>query len=69
MLERLHKHKLFLWHNKCEFKQTTIEYLGLIVSEGEIHMDLVKIVGVMEWPTPTMKKEVQSILGFANFYH
>jgi hypothetical protein len=31
-------------------------------------MDLVKVAGVIEWPTPTIKKEVQSFLGFVNFY-
>jgi hypothetical protein len=31
-------------------------------------MDLVKIAGVVEWPTPDSKKEVQSFLGFTNFY-
>ena len=32
-------------------------------------MDPVKIVGVAEWPTLDSKKEVQSFLGFTNFYH
>src|SRR5262245_24395962 len=32
-------------------------------------MDPVKVSGVAEWPTPMNKKEVQSFLGFANFYH
>jgi RNase H-like domain found in reverse transcriptase len=45
-----------------------IEYLRLIISEGEVRMDPVKVAGVTEWPTPTTKKEVQSFLGFANFY-
>jgi hypothetical protein len=31
-------------------------------------MDLVKVVGVAEWPEPSNKREVQSFLGFANFY-
>ena len=31
-------------------------------------MDPVKIAGVLEWPTPTNKKEVQSFVGFINFY-
>ena len=31
-------------------------------------MDLVKVAGVTEWPAPTNKKEVQSFLGFTNFY-
>jgi hypothetical protein len=67
VLEQLHKHKLFLRHDKF-FEQTTIKYLGLIILEGEICMDPVKVAGVMEWPTPKSKKEVQLFLGFANFY-
>ena len=45
-----------------------IEYLGLIVSEGEVRMDLIKVTGVTEWPTPRTKCEVHSFLGFTNFY-
>jgi hypothetical protein len=68
VLERLREHKLFLKPDKCEFERTRIEYLGLIVSEGQVSMDPVKVKGVKEWPTPRSKKEVQSFLGFANFY-
>jgi hypothetical protein len=32
-------------------------------------MDPVKVAGVAEWPQPKNKREVQSFLGFANFYH
>ena len=31
-------------------------------------MDPVKVQGVTEWPVPTRLKEVQSFLGFVNFY-
>ena len=31
-------------------------------------MDLTKVCGVTEWLTPTKVKEVQSFLGFVNFY-
>jgi hypothetical protein len=31
-------------------------------------MDPVKIAGVAQWPQPCNWKEVQSFLGFANFY-
>jgi hypothetical protein len=31
-------------------------------------MDLVKVAGVANWPELTNKKEVQSFLGFTNFY-
>jgi hypothetical protein len=31
-------------------------------------MDPVKVVGVRDWLHPNTKKEVQSFLGFTNFY-
>src|SRR5271155_2140194 len=31
-------------------------------------MDPVKVSAVADWPIPTNKKEVQSFLGFTNFY-
>ena len=42
-----------------------IEYLGVIISHNSVAMDLVKIAGV---PALKDKKEVQSFLGFTNFY-
>ena len=68
VLERLRQYKLFLRHDKCEFEKTRIEYLGVIISEGCVEMDPVKVAGVAEWPVPKNKKEVQSFLGFVNFY-
>jgi len=68
VLELLEKHKLYLRSDKCEFKKTTIEYLGVIISHNSIAMDPVKITGITKWPAPTNKKEVQSFLGFTNFY-
>ncbi len=53
---------------KCEFKVLETEYLGVIISEGSIRMDPIKVKGITEWLTPTKKKELQSFLGFTNFY-
>jgi hypothetical protein len=52
VMERLQKHKLYLRLDKCEFEQTQIEYLGLIISEGQAEMDPVKVAGVADWPKP-----------------
>jgi len=52
VLEQLHKHKLFLQHDKCEFECTQIKYLGLVVAHGLITMDPIKVTGVAEWPVP-----------------
>jgi transposase InsO family protein len=68
VLERLREHKLYLKAEKCEFLKTSIEYLGVIVSENRVEMDPVKVAGVAEWPQPKNRKEVQSFLGFVNFY-
>jgi hypothetical protein len=68
VMERLCEHKLYLRHEKCKFEKTRIEYLGVIISHNKVEMDPVKIAGVSEWPTPTNKKEVQSFVGFINFY-
>jgi hypothetical protein len=64
----MHEHKLYLWPEKCEFEKTKIEYLGIIISHNKVEMDPVKIAGVADWPTPSNNKEVQSFVGFVNFY-
>ena len=64
----LHIHSLFLKLEKCEFKHMEIEYLRVIISHNSVHMDPVKVARVSEWPVPSNKKEVQSFLGFTNFY-
>jgi hypothetical protein len=68
VLERLVEHQLYLRPEKCEFEKTRINYLGLIISENRVEMDPVKVAGVADWPEPCNKQEVQSFLGFANFY-
>jgi hypothetical protein len=68
ILDCMREHKLYLWPEKCEFEKTKIEYLGIIISHNKVEMDPVKIAGVADWPTPSNKKEVQSFVGFVNFY-
>jgi len=68
VLQVLQEHKLFLHPEKCEFCKEQVEYLGLVISENEVSMDLVKVTEVQEWPTPENKMDVQAFLGFINFY-
>ena len=42
--------------------------MGYLVSKNGIGMDPAKVSAVLEWPIPTTVKEVQSFLGFSNFY-
>src|SRR5260370_22536142 len=68
VLTTLCKWRLFLKPEKCKFEQKEVKYLGLVISKDHVAMDPTKVHGVMEWPTPTKVKEVQSFLGFVNFY-
>ena len=68
VMEQLRKNKLYLKPEKCEFDALEVEYLGVLVSEGHVRMDPVKVEGIADWPTPQDKHDVQSFLGFCNFY-
>ena len=68
VLQILRDNKLSLKHTKCNFETVETEYLGLIVSEGQIKMDPGKVKGVTDWPIPKNRKELRGFLGFLNFY-
>ncbi|RFN44866.1 pol polyprotein, partial [Fusarium flagelliforme] len=53
---------------KSHFHVKEVDFLGHTISPGEIRMDRKKISAVRDWPIPTTVKEVQSFLGFANYY-
>jgi hypothetical protein len=68
VLQQLLDLNLFLWLEKCSFHRTLVEYLGIIISEGELCMNPVKLKAVKDWPRPKTVKDIQKFLGFCNFY-
>ena len=54
--------------SKCKFHLMETEYLGFIISQEGINVDPVKTKAIRTWARPTRKKEIQSYLGFCNFY-
>src|SRR5258705_7996663 len=64
ILQTLHSYKLFLRPEKCKFERREVDYLGLVISKDHVVMDPVKVQGVMDWLQP----DVQSFIGFMNFY-
>src|SRR5882724_7980975 len=60
VLDILCRHWLYLKAEKCTFGKPTVEYLGLILSEGCVEMDPIKVASVHDWPTPTSVTKVQS---------
>ena len=53
---------------KTEFHKHEVNFLGYIVGRDGLKMDSKKIEAITSWPKPNNVKEVQSFLGFANFY-
>jgi len=62
------KHNLCFKRSKCNFNMEEIPILGVVVSKGQIQIEQEKIKAVKEWKTPTRVKDMESFLGFANFY-
>ena len=67
-LAKLEQLNLFLKPSKCQFHQREVKYLGMIIGNGKVRMDPVKVEGITQWPTPSYVKDVRSFLGFCNFY-
>src|SRR5260221_4365403 len=68
ILQTLCSYKLFLQLEKCKFEHQEVDYLGLVISKDHVVMDPVKVQGVADWPQPAKVKDVQSFIGFVNFY-
>ena len=68
VLQKLADNKLRANLDKCEFHASQVVFCGYVVGREGITMAEEKVQEVLQWPTPRTKKEVQSFLGFANFY-
>ena len=68
VLRRLRKHRLYARADKCEFHKDSVEYLGYILSTDGLTMSDDKVRTILEWPEPRKVRDIQSFLGFANFY-
>ena len=67
-LQCLRDNRLYTSTEKCEFHSTSMEYLGFILSPDGLTTDPAKIQVIQDWPKPHKVWDIQSFLGFANFY-
>ena len=67
-LKMAERHNLCFKRLKCDFNIAEILILGVVVGRGQVQMENDKVKAIKEWKTPTRIKEVESFLGFANFY-
>src|SRR6266446_3178903 len=69
VLRCLQEAGLYVNPKKCNFHTDTIEYLGFILTPTGLHMDPAKVAAIQNWLEPRNVRDVQSFLGFVNFYH
>ncbi len=68
VLRRLRAAGLYVKLEKCYFEVTEVPFLGFILTPQGVRMDPDRISTVMDWPEPERLRELQSFLGFGNFY-
>ncbi|GKA18785.1 putative reverse transcriptase domain-containing protein, partial [Tanacetum coccineum] len=65
VLELLKKEKLYAKFSKCEFWLQEVHFLGHVVNQNGIYVDLSKIEAIKNWKAPTTPSEIRSFLGLA----
>jgi len=68
LFKRIQRAEMTLKFSKFEFIRSEIKFLGHIVIPSTIRMDPSKIDAVTAYPYPRNRKELQSFIGFCNFY-
>ena len=68
VLTILQKDHWFVKKSKCKFAQTSIAYLGHVISAAGVDTDPAKVDDVLNWPVPSNVKELRSFLGLAGYY-
>ena len=69
VLKHFHKTSFYAKTEKCKFHSKLVEYLEYILSPSGLTMSDDKVKIIQDWPEPKKVKNIQSFLGFANFYH
>ena len=68
VLDRIQDAGLKLKPANCKLFCEQVLYLGHVISAAGVSPDLAKLRVLAEWPLPTTVRELQSFLGFVNFY-
>lgn len=69
VLNKLNKNNFKINPSKMQFKQQTVKILGSITDGNRQYPILEKQKQIQNFSTPKTKKDLQSFLGFANFYN
>jgi hypothetical protein len=64
----LSSNQLQVKRSKCVFAQSSLTYLGHVISAEGVSTDAKNIQVVLQWPVPSNVKEVRGFLGLAGYY-
>ena len=53
---------------KCQFAQSTVDFLGFTISDSGLAPDPKKVEAIRRYPTPTDLTELRRFLGMASYY-
>ena len=67
-LERLKDNGFCLRKSKCSFLQTSVAYLGHIITKEGIRPQANKVEAIQKMPRPKDQKELRSLLEMINYY-
>ena len=68
VFSRLKEFNLKIKPKKSHFFQTSVTFLGHILSANGISPNPEKVAKIKDWPTPKTPKEVHSFVGLASYY-
>ena len=68
VVRRMEKNDLYVKPEKCKWKVREVGFLGVVIGKDGIKMEEKKMKAVLDWPTSKLMKDVQKILGLANYY-
>ena len=67
-MQLLREHNLYAKLSKCDFYKDRIHFLGHIISDEGISVDLENIEAIMDSPTPRNATDVRYFMGLARYY-
>lgn len=59
---------LFAKLPKCLFSVKRVPFLGYVITDTGVEMEADRVSTIVNWPEPESVREVQTFLGFVNFY-
>ena len=68
VLDKLKQANLTINIEKCQFFRNRLKYLGYVVDAMGLRTDPEKVAAIVNYPTPTSKKDVKRFLGTATWY-